>query len=212
MDKFADIRRDYGNLSLDDGFAAADPIEQFQNWFEDVLSINKSDPTAMVLSTTDQQGYPDSRVVLLKGLSEEGFVFYSNYNSAKAQQLALQPKAALNFYWPELSRQVRIRGDVIKTSAELSDNYFSSRPLMSQLSAIISPQSQKIPNRAYLDEQLNLLSMKQGQEPVVRPEYWGGFILHPIDIEFWQGRDNRLHDRIHYVKKAGHWLQHRLAP
>lgn len=212
MDKFADIRRDYGALCLNEDYAAADPIAQFQAWFDDVLRLDTNDPTAMVLSTTDKQGYPDSRVVLLKGLDAEGFVFYSNYNSTKAQQLAMQPYAALNFYWPELSRQVRIRGEVVKTSSEQSNEYFSSRPINSQLSAIISPQSQEIPNRAYLDDQLDVLINKQGDEAVIRPEYWGGFILHPLEMEFWQGRDNRLHDRIQYFKKAEGWVHHRLAP
>lgn len=212
MDKLADIRRDYGVLGLDEEYVVADPITQFQNWFDEVLRVNNSDPTAMVLSTTDKQGYPDSRVVLLKGLDACGFVFYSNYNSTKAQQLLINPQAALNFYWPELSRQVRVRGQVIKTSNEQSNEYFSSRPLNSQLSAIISPQSQQIPSRAYLDEQLTALISRQANDAVSRPEYWGGFVLQPAEIEFWQGRDNRLHDRICYVKHGEEWTHHRLAP
>lgn len=212
MDKLADIRRDYGVLGLDEESAVIDPIMQFHNWFDEVLRVNNSDPTAMVLSTTDQRGYPDSRVVLLKGLDAYGFVFYSNYNSTKAQQLLINPQAALNFYWPELSRQVRVRGQIVKTSIEQSNEYFSSRPINSQLSAIISPQSQQIPSRAYLDEQLTALISKQADDMVLRPDYWGGFVLQPSEIEFWQGRDNRLHDRICYVKHGEGWTHHRLAP
>lgn len=211
MDKFADIRRDYGQFGLNEELIAEDPVVQFQLWFEEILVLDKSDPTAMVLSTVDENGHPDSRVVLLKGLAEGRFIFYTNYNSAKAQQLVAHPCAALNFYWPELSRQVRIRGEIEKISAQQSDEYFSSRPLASQLSAIISPQSEEIPSRSYLEQQLTMLIAQQGQN-LVRPEYWGGFALHPVEVEFWQGRDNRLHDRIHYTKSVGCWTHHRLAP
>ena len=143
----ADIRRDYGELSLDEQLIHANPVEQFKIWFGEVIREEPHDPTAMVLSTIDEQGFPDSRVVLLKGLDEDNFVFYTNYQSAKGVQLQKNSHAALNFYWPHMARQVRIRGITEKVSKEISDNYFSSRPIYSQLAAIISPQSQTIKDR-----------------------------------------------------------------
>jgi pyridoxamine 5'-phosphate oxidase len=208
----ADIRRDYGELNLSEDSASADPIAQFMLWFEDVLKNEKNDPTAMVLSTVDEKGCPDSRVVLLKGLEEGNFVFYNNYQSAKAMQIQNNPNAALNFYWPQMARQVRIRGQVKKISKEQSDEYFSSRPINSQLSAIVSPQSQEILDRAFLEKALNDLIQRQDQELVVRPNHWGGYMIIPEEIEFWQGRDNRLHDRIQYCRQQGTWSHRRLAP
>lgn len=215
MSKFrslADIRRDYGELQLSEKSAENDPISQFKLWFDDVLQNEKNDPTAMVLSTVDEKGYPDSRVVLLKGLDEGNFIFYTNYQSVKAIQIQKNPYAALNFFWPQMARQVRIRGRVRKISTEQSDAYFSSRPLKSQYSAIISPQSQEIEGRALLEEELNQLIQRHGQKPVVRPDNWGGYMIIPDEIEFWQGRDNRLHDRIHYYRQDNRWLHRRLAP
>jgi pyridoxamine 5'-phosphate oxidase len=208
----ADIRRDYGELSLDEQLVKDEPIAQFSLWFEDVLQNETNDPTAMVLSTVDEDGHPDSRVVLLKGLDEGHFVFYTNYLSAKAIEMEHNPFAALNFYWPQMARQVRVRGLVQKVSAADSDTYFSSRPIKSQLSAIISPQSQAISDRASLEKALNDLIKKYGQQPIVRPNNWGGYKVIPQEIEFWQGRDNRLHDRIHYYLQDGKWLHRRLAP
>ena len=206
-----DIRRDYGELSLNEEIVPPDPIIQFQLWFEDVLKNEKNDPTAMVLSTVDKEGCPDSRVVLLKGLDEGHFLFYTNYKSAKAVQIEHKPYAALNFYWPQMARQVRIRGHVEKVSKEQSDSYFSSRPLKSQFSAIASPQSQEITTRALLEKQVNALIEQHSQNPL-RPDYWGGYKVIPVEIEFWQGRDNRLHDRIHYYWQDDKWNYHRLAP
>lgn len=208
----ADIRREYGVLSLDEGEVQSSPLQQFELWFSQVLQSEKSDPTAMVLSTVDAEGYPDSRVVLLKEIHKEGFVFYTNYLSSKAQQLQHLPYAALNFYWPQMARQVRIRGRVKRVSTEQSDTYFSSRPKASQLSALVSPQSQVISSRHELEERLNLLISTHQQETVVRPDHWGGFTVLPDEFEFWQGRDNRLHDRIHYSKSQGAWHHRRLAP
>ncbi len=208
----ADIRREYGELSLSLSEAADTPFEQFKCWFEQVLQTEKSDPTAMVLSTIDEQGHPDSRVVLLKGIEDDAFVFYTNYQSSKAQQLDHQPYAALNFYWPQMARQVRIRGMTTRISAEQSDSYFSSRPVSSQFSAIASPQSREIASRKHLEQRLNELIEKYGQQPIIRPEFWGGYQLMPDDFEFWQGRDNRLHDRIHYFSGQGQWQKRRLAP
>lgn len=208
----ADIRRDYGELSLSEQSALEDPLAQFALWFEDVLKNEINDPTAMVLSTVDDRGYPDSRVVLLKGVDSGDFVFYTNYQSAKAMQLVHQPYAALNFYWPQMARQVRIRGRVQRVSEAESDTYFASRPVKSQMSAIISPQSQEVKDRAVLEKALNDLIKQHGQEPVLRPTNWGGYRVMPEEIEFWQGRDNRLHDRIHYYRQDGKWLHRRLAP
>lgn len=215
MSKFrsiADIRRDYGELELNEHTTHTDPFTQFKLWFEEVLEVEQSDPTATVLSTVDEHGHPDSRVVLLKGIEDEAFIFYTNYLSAKGLQLQKNPHAALNFYWPQMARQVRIRGAVEKVTKELSDIYFSSRPVNSQMGAIISPQSQKIQNRAYLEQAINQLIQTHGQDPIVRPEHWGGYKLIPETIEFWQGRDNRLHDRIAYCRQNKDWSHHRLAP
>ncbi|WP_370449376.1 pyridoxamine 5'-phosphate oxidase [Legionella sp. km772] len=207
----ADIRRDYGVLNLDEQHIHENPIEQFKIWFAEVLAEEPHDPTAMVLSTVDEQGFPDSRVVLLKGLEENSFIFYTNYHSAKGIQLAHEPRAALNFYWPHMARQVRIRGRVEKISAERSDDYFFSRPLSSQLSAIVSPQSKDIKDRAFLEQALEQLAT-EGQAPITRPLHWGGYSLTPESIEFWQGRDNRLHDRIAYCRQNNTWSHSRLAP
>lgn len=208
----ASVRRDYGELSLSETEAKANPIAQFKVWMEEVLQVEKSDPTAMVLSTVDEQGHPDARVVLLKGIDEGAFVFFTNYQSAKAMQLNAHPWAALVFYWPQMARQVRIRGRVKRVTAKQSDDYFSSRPVYSQYSAVISPQSGEIGSRAELEASLNAMIAKHGQKPVARPEYWGGYQLMPEEIEFWQGRDNRLHDRIHYFKQQNEWHRRRLAP
>ncbi len=190
----------------------SDPIAQFKLWFEDVLKQEINDPTAMVLSTVDHLGHPDSRVVLLKGLEEGHFIFYTNYQSTKAKQLDAAPFAALNFYWPQMARQIRVRGRIEKTSVEESDAYFHTRPHKSKLSAIISQQSQEIANRAILEKSLNDLIEKHGQDPVLRPIHWGGYLLLPDEFEFWQGRDNRLHDRIHYQRQEVLWSRRRLAP
>jgi pyridoxamine 5'-phosphate oxidase len=208
----ADIRREYGELHLSETEALANPFAQFKLWFEEVLEAELYDPTAMVLSTVDDKGFPDSRVVLLKGFDDDAFIFYSNYQSTKAMQMQATPYAALNFYWPHMARQVRIRGRVKHTTAKRSDDYFASRPLISQLSAIASPQSHAITNRQILEETLTALVDKQGQQPIVRPEHWGGYTVNPDEIEFWQGRDNRLHDRVHYYKEKGQWCHRRLAP
>ncbi len=208
----ADIRRDYGDLNLDEKSVTPDPIEQFKQWFEEIIQNERNDPTAMVLSTVDAQGNPDSRVVLLKSIEDSNFLFYTNYLSAKGMQIENKPYVALNFYWPEMARQVRIRGAVKKVSEEDSDAYFSSRPIKSQLSAVISPQSHEIPDRATLEKSLNDLIIQHGQESVIRPKHWGGYMVIPDEIEFWQGRDNRLHDRIQYYRQDRQWLHRRLAP
>ena len=208
----ADIRREYGGLSLSEEDADACPIAQFKRWFSDVLNAEKNDPTAMLLSTVDASGHPDSRVVLLKGLEEGAFIFYTNYESTKSIQIQNNPHVALNFYWPNMVRQVRIRGTVDRVSEGQSDAYFASRPKSSQLSAVISPQSREVSGRNELEQALSALIATNQQETVMRPIHWGGYRVVPDEFEFWQGRDNRLHDRIHYYREQDGWLYHRLAP
>lgn len=208
----AEIRREYGSLSLSEEALSENPLEQFEQWFQEVLQTEKSDPTAMVLATVDEHGHPDARVVLLKGLEAGDFVFYTNYDSAKAHQLAQTPYASLNFYWPQMARQVRISGGVERTSQSVSDAYFASRPRASQLSAIASLQSQVVASRAVLEARLNELIANYQEKPVVRPESWGGYRVTPEKMEFWQGRDNRLHDRILYELRDGQWAHSRLSP
>lgn len=208
----SDIRREYGELSLTEACMPDSPITQFESWFKEVLNAEKSDPTAMVLSTVDQKGCPDSRVVLLKGLEEDCFIFYTNYQSAKAIQINQTPYVALNFYWPQMARQVRIRGRIKQVSQAESDAYFSSRPFHSQLSSMASPQSQALKDRMELEQAFNQLIETYQQKTVVRPNYWGGYRVMPDEIEFWQGRDNRLHDRIQYYRHSGRWQHRRLAP
>lgn len=208
----SDIRREYGHLSLSEGSMPESPFEQFSLWFDEVLKSEASDPTAMVLSTVDKNGLPDSRVVLLKGIFDNAFVFFTNYQSTKATQINQNPQVALNFYWPQMARQVRIRGRIKKTLSSQSDTYFLSRPQASQISAVASPQSQVVGSREVLEEKINELIAEHQKKPVVRPEFWGGYQVLPTEIEFWQGRDNRLHDRIQYILQKGQWLHRRLAP
>lgn len=208
----ADIRREYGKLALSEKSAHPCPMAQFEAWFADVVKTEKSDPTAMVLSTVDEYGHPDSRVVLLKETTPHAFVFYTNYNSTKSKHVSNVPYVALNFYWPEMARQVRVRGIIQKISSKQSDDYFASRPKLSQLSAIASPQSSEISGREQLECNLNALITDYAQQPILRPENWGGYEVLPEEFEFWQGRDNRLHDRIQYFKQNGKWLHRRLAP
>jgi len=208
----ASIRREYGDLCLNDEDVPNSPIIQFKRWFSEVLNIEINDPTAMLLSTVDEQGHPDSRVVLLKGIEAGSFVFYTNYQSTKARQINKTPYVALNFYWPSMVRQVRIRGRIKPVSEAQSNAYFATRPRASQLSAIISPQSSEVISRAELEHALNELIASHQQELVMRPEHWGGYMVIPDEFEFWQGRDNRFHDRIQYYRDKKKWLHRRLAP
>lgn len=207
----AEIRREYGDLSLNELNVQTCPIAQFQLWFSEILQTETADPTAMVLSTVDSEGRPDSRIVLLKGIDEGAFIFYSNYTSVKAHQIKANPAVALNFYWPVMARQVRVRGHITFTSESQSDDYFASRPKASQWSALISPQSTPIAGRHELEAALEQLR-QQNEVPIVRPDFWGGYCVTPYEMEFWQGRDNRLHDRIQYSYQDEGWLFRRLAP
>jgi pyridoxamine 5'-phosphate oxidase len=208
----SNLRRNYGEQTLSEDDMKADPLDQFKEWLEVMLSSVEHDPTAMVLSTVDAQGVPDSRVLLLKGVEQGGFAFYTNYESSKACQLNHNPHAALNFYWPSVVRQVRVRGCVQRVARAQSKAYFASRPKASQISAIASPQSQEIANRASLLKLVENEALKHAEQSIDCPENWGGYLLIPDEIEFWQGRDDRLHDRIHYFKQQGQWRSRRLAP
>lgn len=212
INNLSSIRREYGTSVLNEEDVNSSPIVQFEHWLTEVLEQTIDEPTHMVLSTVDKQGHPDSRVVLLKGLEDGAFVFYTNYQSAKATHIDLTPYVALNFYWPTNARQVRVRGYVEKVSAAQSDAYFASRPKASQLSALASSQSKEIMHRAELEKALNELCEKYKHEPIVRPRHWGGYKVIPDELEFFQGRDNRLHDRIHYYLENGKWLHRRLSP
>lgn len=212
MTQWSNIRREYGNLGLLEENVLPCPLAQFERWFSEILKSETSDPTAMVVSTVDNKGHPDSRVVLLKGIIEGAFVFYTNYESAKGYQLLDNPFCALNFYWPQTARQVRVRGQVQKTTAIESDTYFNSRPKTSQLSALASSQSQILPNRTILEHRLNELILEYEKKLIHRPSYWGGYCVLPYEMEFWQGRDNRLHDRIQFKRDPSGWSYKRLAP
>ncbi|MCG8319757.1 MAG: pyridoxamine 5'-phosphate oxidase [Cytophagales bacterium] len=209
----ATIRSDYQKKSLSKREVSANPMDQFEHWFEEATSAEINEPTAMNLSTVDKNGRPTARIVLLKGINDSAFQFYTNYDSQKAQDLARNPFAALTFFWPELERQIRIEGKVEKLSALTSENYFSSRPRESQIGAWASPQSQVIENRYMLEENVKNLKKKYDGKDVPRPQYWGGYQLVPDKLEFWQGRSSRLHDRIVYrLGPDNHWMIERLAP
>jgi pyridoxamine 5'-phosphate oxidase len=209
----ADLRKDYALQSLNEADVDPNPFKQFQFWFDQAVAAQLPEPNAMTLATATCNAVPDARVVLLKGFDERGFVLYTNYESRKGQELAENPQATLVFWWAELERQVRISGAVEKVSAAESDEYFHSRPIGSQLGAWTSNQSQVISDRSVLEHRLQeLTDQYQGQE-IPRPPHWGGYRVIPREIEFWQGRKSRLHDRLRYRKlEAGGWQIDRLSP
>lgn len=209
----ASIRNDYLQKSLSKNDVAVNPLDQFEHWFEEATAAEINEPTAMNLSTVSENGRPSGRIVLLKGINDSAFQFYTNYESQKAQDLALNPFAALTFFWPELERQIRIEGKVEKLSEPTSESYFSSRPWDSQIGAWASPQSQVIENRDFLEENFEKVKEKYEGREVPRPSNWGGYQLVPDRFEFWQGRSSRLHDRIIYrLSNDGEWIIERLAP
>lgn len=222
--KLADLRQDYSLQSLDITDVANDPIEQFKKWFDEAVKSQILEPNAMILATATPDGKPSARVMLLKGIENQGFVFFTNYTSRKGSELTDNPHAALCFAWLELQRQVRIEGTLEKVDAADSDAYFQSRPVGSRIGAWASPQSQVIENRAVLEqreasykEQFHVMATQEATEggeevEIPRPPHWGGYVLKPTTIEFWQGRSSRLHDRIRYVFDGGRWTIERLAP
>jgi pyridoxamine 5'-phosphate oxidase len=208
----ADLRQDYRRAALLETDVAASPLVQFQTWFDAAISAQLPEPNAMTLATVSQDGMPSARIVLLKGLDDRGFVFFTNYNSHKGQELIANPQAALVFLWTELERQVRVHGQVEQIAPAESDEYFYSRPVGSRLGAWASEQSAVIPDRALLDHRLAELEKEYADREVPRPEHWGGFRVIPTVIEFWQGRSSRLHDRLRYRLIDGNWVIDRLAP
>jgi pyridoxamine 5'-phosphate oxidase len=209
----AGIRKDYSKKALLEQEVKPNPIQQFDQWWQEAIASEIDEVNAMTLATASADGIPSARIVLLKVFSEKGFIFFTNYNSYKGKQLADNPKACLVFFWKELERQVRITGVVEKISEKESDDYFYSRPAASQLGAAISPQSQVIENREWLETQFNTLEKNTASIALKRPLHWGGYLVKPVVIEFWQGRPGRLHDRIQYsLEETGVWKIERLAP
>jgi pyridoxamine 5'-phosphate oxidase len=209
----AGIRKTYSQKTLSEGSIESNPIRQFDKWWEEAVASDIDEVNAMALATSSADGIPSARIVLLKGFSEKGFIFFTNYNSYKGKQLLENPKACLVFFWKELERQVRITGIVQKTSDKESDEYFDSRPLPSRLGACISPQSTIIKNREWLEGKYSEFEKQNSEDTIQRPPHWGGFIVKPVILEFWQGRPSRLHDRIEYsLQENGEWKSVRLAP
>jgi len=209
----ASIRRDYSLRSLTEADTHPDPIRQFDAWWAEALSSAIDEVNAMTLSTVSAEGRPSARIVLLKGYDDAGFVFYTNYESRKGRELHANPHASLLFFWKELERQVRLEGTCAKVAGAESDNYYASRPEGSRIGAWASPQSREIPSRESLEEAFRGWAERHREQPMDRPPHWGGYRLQPTAIEFWQGRPNRLHDRIRYEWRAEDgWRRFRLAP
>jgi pyridoxamine 5'-phosphate oxidase len=209
----ADLRKSYNKGNLDIHHVKDNPLQFFQTWFYEAKESDGIDEVnAMSLTTLGDDGFPRARVVLLKDFSEEGFVFFTNYNSEKGKSLLKQPKVGLSFYWPNLERQIIIKGEAEKLSEKKSDQYFDSRPRGSQLGAHVSPQSEVIPHRQFLEDLQSSLEKKFENTEIPRPDHWGGILVRPCEIEFWQGRPNRLHDRISCYLDGIDWKAKRLAP
>lgn len=208
----ATLRRDYSLKSLNESEISRDPVVQFEHWLNDAINAQLPEPNAMTLATSTFEGKPSARIVLLKQFSAEGFSFFTNYDSRKANNLLQNPYAAIVFYWSELERQVRIEGKVVKVSDAESDEYFRTRPEKSKLGAWASPQSSVIPNRKYLENLMSDFEEEFRGKKIVRPKNWGGYMLKPSLFEFWQGRSNRLHDRIQYTLTNDSWVVERIAP
>ncbi len=208
----ADLRRDYRARALSETDAHPDPIAQFRQWLDEAVRAELLDATAMTLATASPDGVPDARIVLLKDVGAEGFVFFTNFESAKAAQLEANPRACLVFFWADLERQVRVTGTVTRVDGAQSDAYFASRPLDSQIGAWASPQSRVIPARDVLEQAIVQTTARFAEASVPRPPHWGGYAVAPETIEFWQGRPNRMHDRLRYRRASAAWAIDRLAP
>ncbi len=213
MKDLSDYRKSYEKSELLENTIPDDAIQLFHNWFYEAEEQENGEVNAMTVSSIGLDGFPKSRVVLLKKFNEEGFIFYTNYNSEKGKAILQHPNVCISFFWPILERQVIIKGIAEKTTAQVSDTYFDSRPEGSKLGAIVSNQSEVIPSRTFLDEKLKNLETEVSGSEIKRPENWGGFLVKPIEVEFWQGRANRLHDRIRYTLAADFsWKIDRLSP
>ncbi len=207
----AELRMEYTRAALDESHVTADPYAQFSRWLNEAIQAQVPEPTAMSVATVDEAGRPSCRILLLKGVDEQGFTFYTNYESRKGANLAANPHASLLFFWPELQRQVRVEGTVQRVDGAESDAYYHSRPLGSRIGAWASPQSRVLENRTWLETRVAALTAQHGDHPP-RPPHWGGYRLVPAQLEFWQGRPSRLHDRIRFRHLDGAWTIDRLAP
>ena len=212
MQTVSEIRRDYKLKTLDETSVSSEAIKQFEKWWNEALESSIDEVNAMTLATANAAGIPSARVVLLKGYSEKGFIFFTNYLSRKGKELAENPMACIIFFWKELERQVRINGIVEKVSEQESDDYFKSRPAASKAGAWASPQSSVIESRKSLENNFFKVQEQYPDNNIPRPAHWGGYIVKPLNIEFWQGRASRLHDRLLYTKKDAGWVIERLAP
>ena len=207
-----DLRTNYQKSELTEDSINSDPFRQLEEWLKSAIEEENPEPNAMVLSTIDGKGFPDSRVVLLKEVNSEGLIFFTNYNSKKGRQLTVNPNVAVNFFWSKTERQVRIKGVAERISEEYSVKYFKSRPIESQLGAWASPQSRIIENRQILEENFSLYQQYFQDHEIIKPPHWGGFLIRPVNFEFWQGRMNRMHDRFEFFLSGNKWIIHRLAP
>lgn len=210
--QIAAMRVDYSLKVFDETHVLSNPFEQFSSWFKEAIDAQVNEPNAMTLATVKPNGTPSARIVLLKGFDERGFTFFTNYNSHKGEQLALNTHVAIVFCWLELQRQVRIEGRVSKLTDKENDEYFYSRPLGSQIGAMASPQSQVITGRHILEQNYQLIENELANKEPERPKHWGGYLVKPHLMEFWQGRSSRLHDRFEFVTTENGWQHHRLAP
>ena len=210
----SNYRKSYLKGFLSENEIFDNPLKLFNKWFDEISDTTlEIEINAMTLSTIDNDGFPRNRVVLLKYFSEEGFIFFTNYNSNKAKSILSNNKVSLSFFWEQMERQIIIKGRAFKTSDDVSENYFNSRPLGSKIGALVSAkQSSVIPSRSFLENKFEKIKKQFENSQISRPLNWGGFIVKPIEYEFWQGRENRLHDRIRYIKKGGKWITERLSP